>query len=290
MLLLAAFIGVACNPIEDESLRDKYFTNAGNPITQAELDAALSVTQPIPNADDKVEGDQYVVLVNKRPDIGGAWHYSTKTGMQTSKSDSDTIIYGANGEYDIYYQGISANQIVTSKTFHVTVTNCFDVYDQLISGAKDKADITAKKTWTFQNVSGALYNGMYGNWKYYPVAPGLNSWGTVNTANVAEKTMTFEFDDHKMTTNYADGSVARTGTWSYTHNTPEGVTGELFTTAPVLGTSSSWNVWSGSSTPYWILVLDENQMVLCFPSTYNKGADVADWDIDATYFFFVPKE
>ena len=290
VLLLAALFGVACNPIEDQSLRDKYIKNAGEPITQAELDAALSVTQPIPNSDDKVEGDQYVVLINKRPDIGGAWHYATSAGTKTTGSDSTTIIYGANGDYDIYYEGISANQVVRSKTFQITVTNCFDVYDELLSGAKDKSDITAKKTWKFLDANGALYNGQYGNWKYYPMSPGLNSWGTVNTADVDEKTMTFEFNGHKMTTYYADGSVAQTGNWAYTHDTPEGVIGELFTTAPVLGTSESWNDWSGVSTPYWILVIDENQLILCFPSIYNKSADVDDWDLDAMYFFFVPAE
>ena len=63
----------ACDPIEDESLRDDY-QNAGTPITKEELQAAISVTQPYPNQEGVVEGDQYVVLKNSRPDVGGVWH------------------------------------------------------------------------------------------------------------------------------------------------------------------------------------------------------------------------
>ena len=32
-MLAAAFIVTACDPIEDEDLRDKYVTDAGTPIT-----------------------------------------------------------------------------------------------------------------------------------------------------------------------------------------------------------------------------------------------------------------
>lgn len=56
-LLTGAIIATACDPIEDEDLRDKYFTNPGTPITKAELQAAISVTQPIPNTDGAIEGD-----------------------------------------------------------------------------------------------------------------------------------------------------------------------------------------------------------------------------------------
>ena len=67
LLLFAAMaIVTACDPMEDESLRDKYITNAGDPISKEELNNILSVTQPIPNQDDAVEGDQYVVLKNNR--------------------------------------------------------------------------------------------------------------------------------------------------------------------------------------------------------------------------------
>jgi len=238
-VLLISFLVIAygCDPIEDKSLRDD-FEGAGAPISQEELDAALSVTQPIPNSDDKVEGDQYVVLKNNRADIGGVWHVGWSTGEKIVASDDITVIYDANGEYDIYYTGISAHQIVTSKKFHVSITNCFDEYDRLLSGAVDKADKAAKKTWKFLSTPGALYNGMYGNWKYVdPIPPGHNTWGpVVDTEALAEKTMVFEFDGHRMTTHLASGAISREGSWAYTHETPEGVKGELITTAPVIGT------------------------------------------------------
>ncbi|WP_286832905.1 MULTISPECIES: hypothetical protein [unclassified Proteiniphilum] len=289
IFLLGILFTYGCDPIEDMALREQ-FENAGAPISQAELDAALSVTQPIPNTDDKVEGDQYVVLKNSRPDVGGVWHLGWSTGEKIVASDDITVIYDANGEYEIYYTGISANQVVTSKKFNISVTNCFDEYDRLLSGAKDKADKTAKKTWTFLQVTGALYNGMYGNWKYYDPVPGQNSWGTVNTATIPEQTMVFEFNAHKMTTYLGSGAVSKEGTWAYTHNKPEGVTGELITTAPVIGTNISWSVWKGASTPYWITYISEDLLVLCFPQTYSKPADAADWDFYGTYFYLVPKE
>ena len=67
-MLASAFIVTACDPIEDEDLRDKYVTDAGTPITKEALQAAISITQPFPNQDGVVEGDQYIALKNSRPD------------------------------------------------------------------------------------------------------------------------------------------------------------------------------------------------------------------------------
>ena len=47
-MLASAFIVTACDPIEDEDLRDKYVTDAGTPITKEALQAAISITQPLP--------------------------------------------------------------------------------------------------------------------------------------------------------------------------------------------------------------------------------------------------
>ena len=53
-MLASAFIVTACDPIEDEDLRDKYVTDAGTPITKEALQAAISITQPFPNQVNKV--------------------------------------------------------------------------------------------------------------------------------------------------------------------------------------------------------------------------------------------
>jgi len=292
VLLATAFIGFACNPIEDESLREKYFKNAGTPISTEELNAALSVMQPIPNLDDKVEGDQYVVIDNKRPDIGGTWHVGTSTGERIVGTNHDTVIYTSNGTFDIYYVGVSANQMVRSKNFSVEVTNCFDEYDRLLSGAENKADRTAKKSWRLADGDNVVYNGMYGNWKYNPdFKPGANAWGTVNISQeLREQSVVFEFNNHRVVTYSGSGTVVSEGSWAYTHENPEQVTGELIMTHALPGQSYSWNVFSGVATPYWILRISNSELVLCFPSTYNKPPTTEDWDIDATYFFFVPKE
>ncbi|MDR2474862.1 MAG: hypothetical protein LBD45_03300, partial [Bacteroidales bacterium] len=167
---LALFGIAACTPLEDTSLRDE-FAKTGTPISSEALTAALSVTQPIPNSDDKVEGDQYVVFNNSRKDIAGTWFVQTSTGVKQYHTDHDTVVYAGNGVYTIYFVGLSEKKAVTSETFTVTVTNCFDEYMTFLSGAEDKADKTAKKTWKLLNHPMAFYNGMYGAWKYYEMAP-----------------------------------------------------------------------------------------------------------------------
>lgn len=84
---------VACNPIEDKSLRDDYITNAGTPVTSEELTSYLHVDQPYPNTETAVEGDQIVSLKNDRPEIGGVWHVVTSMGETILKSDSCTYTY-----------------------------------------------------------------------------------------------------------------------------------------------------------------------------------------------------
>ena len=125
-MLASAFIVTACDPIEDEDLRDKYVTDAGTPITKEALQAAISITQPFPNQDGVVEGDQYIALKNSRPDIGGSWHIEWGgEGSKQSKTlvtDNATVIMESNADYSIYYMGISANQIIKTDPVVVTVT------------------------------------------------------------------------------------------------------------------------------------------------------------------------
>ena len=104
-MLASAFIVTACDPIEDEDLRDKYVTDAGTPITKEALQAAISITQPFPNQDGVVEGDQYIALKNSRPDIGGSWHieWGAKevNKVKTLVTDNATVIMESNADYSI---------------------------------------------------------------------------------------------------------------------------------------------------------------------------------------------
>ena len=296
VLMAIALIGFACNPIEDESLRKKYFENAGTPVSVEELNAALSVTQPFENRKGIEEGDQYVVLRNNRPDIGGVWRYETPIGVKALNSDHDTILYTSNGTFDIYYLAVSENQTVKSKTFTIEVTNFFDEYDWLLSGAEDQFEVDAKKAWKLLLAPDVAYNGMYGNWKYYDPRPGLNKWGTVNiTMAMREQTLVFEFKNHKVVTYSGSGEVIAEGNWAYSHeDRGEKILGELFSTIPVPGQDVSYfqggpSEFLGVTTPYWIVRIAEDDLVLVFPSTYNRDPETTeDWDIDATYFFFVP--
>lgn len=167
-MLASAFIVTACDPIEDEDLRDKYVTDAGTPITKEALQAAISITQPFPNQDGVVEGDQYIALKNSRPDIGGSWHIEWGgEGSKQSKTlvtDNATVIMESNADYSIYYMGISANQIIKTDPVVVTVTNVFDDWSTYFTGATDKSDKSAKKTWKFREVSwGSVCN--MGSWR-----------------------------------------------------------------------------------------------------------------------------
>ncbi|MDR1526490.1 MAG: hypothetical protein LBS46_02330 [Dysgonamonadaceae bacterium] len=284
-------LGMACDPIEDTSLRNE-FAKTGTPVTSAELTKALSVTQPIPNSDDKVEGDQYVVINNARKDIAGTWFVNTPTGIKQYHTDYDTIVYAANGTYDIYFVGLSEKQAVRSETFTISVTNCFDEYMTFLSGAKDKADKTAKKTWKLLNHPLAFYNGMYGAWKYYDMTPGQSNYqggGSVLTADDFGKYMVFEIADSKLTIYDKNNAVLNTGGWGFSHDDRgEQIAGEVIASVPLIATEKRWQNFAGTSTPYYILSIDSNTMILCLPGTYNRTGE--DWDYDASYYFFVTEE
>ena len=74
----------------------------------------------------------------------------------------------SNADYSIYYMGISANQIIKTDPVVVTATNVFDDWSTYFTGATDKSDKSAKKTWKFREVSwGSVCNmGAHGGWKY----------------------------------------------------------------------------------------------------------------------------
>ena len=193
----------ACTPIEDDELRDKYVTNAGAPITPEELTAALEVTQPYPNSADAVEGDQYIHLKNNRPEIGGVWH----VGNKTFQTDDKIVVMEANGVYDIYYTAVSNNAIVSSIPVQVTVTNVFDEWMGFLTGAVDKTDMTAKKTWGFrQGLAAVCDMCAHGYWKYASAGytpesfAGITWWGAVTYETAGDQTMVFEVDGNKLTT------------------------------------------------------------------------------------------
>jgi hypothetical protein len=291
LTIAAALFSIACDPIEDTALRDE-FAKDGTPVSTKELTAALSVTQPILNTDDKVEGDQYVIIDNARKDIPGTWFVNTPTGIKQYHTDHDTIVYGGNGTFDIYFVGLSEKQAVTSETFTINVTNCFDSYMTYLSGAKDKADKTAKKTWKLLDHPLAFYNGMYGAWKYYDMVPGQSNYqsdASVLTADDYGKYMVFEIAGSKLTVYDKNNAVLSTGGWAFSHqDRGEGIQGELIVEKSLIGTEKAWQSYSGTETPYYILSIDDNNMILCLPGTYNRTSD--DWDYDASYYFFTAVE
>ncbi|MBQ0025128.1 MAG: hypothetical protein KBT00_05340, partial [Bacteroidales bacterium] len=77
----------ACSPIEDQSLRDKYVTNAGKPLTSEEITKHLTVSQPKAAEYE----DFYVEVKNDDPNTAGVWHFTTSGG--------DAILFAKNGSY-----------------------------------------------------------------------------------------------------------------------------------------------------------------------------------------------
>ena len=293
-LVVGLFCMIACNPIEDMSLVEEHFDNVGDPISKAELEAAISVTQPIANEDGKVEGDQYVVLVNKRPDIPGVWHVQMNTGTKIFGTDQDTVVYTANGDYSIHFVARSANTTVQTDPFSISVTNCFDEWDNYFTGAVDKSDRGAKKVWEYwEGPTGLVYyNGMYSNWRHFAISDihmGKNSWGPITTKEQAgDYTMVFEYEGSKLTIYNPDGTVNKAGNFAYTHEVPdEGVVGELKTTIPIAGSQTAWTA-TGDDNTFWLIQLDEKHMVVVLPQ--DGWEPVNFWDYSSWYAFYKVKE
>ena len=275
----------ACNPIEDGSLRAKYVTNAGTPITTEELDKAISITQPFPNQENVAAGDQVIVFKNSRPDIGGAFHFGWSVGEKILASDCDTLVYDANGTYTAYYEGISAGKVVKSTPVTYTVTNILDPWAAMLTGAKDKADANASRNWGFRtDLSLVCDMAGHGWWKYTSAGytpetfKGITWWNGITYADAGDQRMVFKLGGYAMTKYKADGTVAGTGSFSFLHEVPEtGVMGWFITSIPVIGYEYNDDDASHSGEKrYYILRLDDKHMTL-YKSTNVPGSD---WDTE----------
>ena len=276
VMCAVAMLGWACTPIEDQELRDKYVTNAGDPIAVAELDAALEVSQPYPNQDGVIEGDQYIHLKNKRPEIGGTWHVGSKSYL----TDDKIVVAEANGVYDVWYSAVSNGKIVNSTPVQVTVTNVFDPMVGMLTSAQDKTDKTASKEWGFRtDLSFVCDMAAHGWWKYY--APeydvSIGWWGITDFAAAGDQRMVFSADGNKLTTFDATGAVKNEGTFEVSHEQPEdGVLGLFKTTVPVIG--SEFDESGISENNFYILTLTEQYMTIYHAPASPPG----DWE-DASW-------
>lgn len=285
VLSAVALFGFACNPIEDDTLRDKYVTNAGAPISVEELTAALEVTQPYPNQDGVVEGDQYVHLKNNRPEIGGVWHVGNKTFL----TDDNIVVMEANGVYDVYYVAVSNNEVVQSTPVQITVTNVFDEWMGYFTGAEDKSDMSASKTWGFrQGLASVCDMCGHGWWKYTSAGytpesfAGVTWWSGISYATAGDQTMVFEVDGNKLTTFDAAGNKKAEGTFEFSHEVPEdAVLGTLSTTVPVIGGSFD-DCGQGSNNSFYILTLTDKYLTIYHP-TVRPGSDWGDYGWRAVY-------
>lgn len=289
-IAMAVFCLTACTAKEDTYLREKYIEKAGTPVSKEVLQNAITVSQPFPNKEGQVKGDQYVVIKNKRPDIGGVWHLGWGGGEKTIVTDNDTVVYESNGNFQIYYTGLSANTRVSTDPISITVTNVFDQWSGYLTGAKDKADITAEKKWKFRNVSwGSVCNmGAYGGWKYtsagYVPESNFMWWANVTEATVGNQYMTFKFNGNKLAVYKADGSLAGEGSYAFNHTVADQlVMGELITSKPIIGGNYDECGQNNTSNKFWILTLNEDYLTIFHPVKYTGGVD---WDDYGWYAYF----
>ena len=301
----AIFSFIACDPIEDESLRNKYMNNNEIPISVEELTSYLTVTQPGPT-------NEIVIVSNSRPELGGVWHFSTPTGDDILKSDKGTYSFTANGVFDVYMVAPSAGKLVESNHFKITVTDVFDPWIGTLTGAKDRDDKTAKKTWGFRPVTGAgkdtenpedpegyiCAQSAYGFWKWYaPTTVDGQDWGGKQTyAAAGDQRMVFEYDGAKMTTYDAEHNVMKTGAIAVNHNSPDPAgpyagpgtvaMGTLTATAPVIGAELGKYGIPTSSVEFLILELTDTHLTLYQYANYPGP----DWDDNGWIVYYKQKE
>lgn len=290
LIFLGLLLLQACEPIEDQYLRDRYLADGAQSISKEDLQKALSITQPFPNKDGAIEGDQYVILKNSRPDVGGTWHLSWSTGEKILGTNYDTVIYESNGDFQIYYMGVSGGKVIKTDPVPLKVTNVFDPWDGYLTNAKNKADKTAKKKWKFRPYikSGAVYQSGFlsghGMWKDVPLANMGGWWGFITIANTGDQMMEFNFDGSTMTVFDGSRKQKHQGKFAFNHNKPEkGVLGELITTVPLIGgEKDDYGQGVGKNNVFWVLELNEKYMTLFHPEKYTGGID---WTTFGWYVF-----
>lgn len=296
---------MACDPIESESLRNKYMKDAGTPVSVEELTSYLTVNQPGPTND-------IVEVSNSRPELGGVWHFSTPTGDDILKSDKGRYTFTSNGVFDVFMVAPSAGQLVESNHFKITVTDVYDPWIGLLTGAKNNVDKAAKKTWGFRTVTGAgkdtddpedpdgyiCAQSAYGFWKWYaPTTVDGQDWGGKQTyAAAGDQRMVFEYDGAKMTTYDANHQVMNKGAIAVNHTSPDPAgpyggpgtvaMGTFTATVPVIGAELGKYGVPSSPVEFLILQLDETHLTLYQYASYPGP----DWDDNGWIVYYKQKE
>lgn len=281
--IIAAIVALggilACNPIEDQSLRSRYVTNAGDPISVSEITKHLTVSQPKASEYE----DYYIEVKNDDPNVAGVWHFTTGGSDAVLFSKSGSYTYTANGDFEVFFVASSANHQVESEHFKISVSNVFDPWVGMLTGAKSSKDVDSEKTWGFRTIDPATSKDTatpndpagwicecpgYPLWAYYPCTDCNQDWGGHATfADAGDQTMVFRFGGNKITTYGADGTKVAEGSFGVSRTAPDPrepasgtgmkAMGALTTNIPIPGADYDWT-GQGSSNTFLLLELTDN--------------------------------
>ena len=269
----------ACAPIEDQSLREKYVTNAGAPLTSAEITQHLSVTQPKAAQYE----DFYIEVKNNDPDIAGVWHFTTGGGDAVLYSKNGSYEYSANGDFEVFFVATTGNQLVESEHFKVSVANVFDPWVGMLTGATSSKDVDSQKTWEFRTIDHTTNKDTaiphdptgwicespgYPLWAYYPCTDCGQDWGGKATfADAGDQTMVFKFGGNKLTTYDKNGNKKAEGSFGVSRTAPDPrdpaagtgmkAMGALTTNIPLPGGEYDWDGQGDNNTFLLLELTDE---------------------------------
>ncbi len=248
-LFICLLVFSACDPIEDSE-------DMGGALTADELDITATPIQ--------VNGlNTNKIIVENNSAVLSKWYY----GTGTSTKAYDTIKMVVSGTQTITFTGRNADGSEITKEIEVTIDNLYYEVDPEWSYLCG----TGTKKWTWKSDDKCFGNGSY-------LSDMTPSWWTLTDDDMDGQasgegtgaSMVFSIDGATLTKNYTDGTSV-SGTFSfdmtditYDSNGDVWSKGSLSTTGVTVLCGKSLNEDGIDVNDYFILSMDDNNMVLAY--------------------------